>query len=341
MRKDKYFTVFFTLVIVSFVSWIVFLFSEKAPERLLSKLSGNTEQILGFMSGAAPSPQQVKQTFGTIGETGTSGLSKNLVVDSSSDSIQNEKFIPPSLQPLSSMSSPKTSQSPDDISVSFVNTPGNLMEGNFATFTWFVDGPPMTIYTTTVYYGTVSTSGALNTDVLPLNTKYTQSVSDFLNGQYGIPLQFIGNAKMVTPGTYFARAYAYVNGKNYWSDERVFAVAPVPKNEIRVVDYPTRIEKDAVATFTWEIRGPTVTTGYSVIVGGKVSNPGTLDESTEISSTSYNLIFVADFTSGIYTIPIRFIGNGLFSDTGTYYFRAFTWIKGKNIWSDEHSFIVQ
>lgn len=341
MRKDKYFTVFFTLVIVSFVSWIVFLFSEKAPERLFNKLSGNNTQILGVITGISPSPILSQQTFGTIVGGNVTVPSTSPVFETSSTSTPDEKFIPPSLQPLQSISSQKAIQTPAELSVSFVNTPGNLMEGNFATFTWFVDGPPMTIYTTTVYYGTVSTSGALNTDVLPLNTKYTQSVSDFLNGQYGIPLQFIGNAKMVTPGTYFARAYAYVNGKNYWSDERVFAVAPVPKNEIRVVDYPTRIEKDAVATFTWEIIGPVASTGYSVIVGGKVSNPGTLDESTEISSTSYNLIFVADFTSGIYTIPIRFIGNGLFSDTGTYYFRAFTWIKGKNIWSDEHSFIVQ
>lgn len=341
MRKDKYSAVFFTLILVSCVSWIIFLFSEHAPERLLSKLSGNTEQILGFMSGAAPSPQQVKQTFGTIGEAGTSGLSKNPVVDSSSDSIQNEKFIPPSLQPLSSMSSPKTSQSPDDISISFVSTPGNLVEGNLATFTWSVDGSPKIIQTTTVYYGKASTPGSLDTNILPAHTTYTESVPDFLSGRYSIPLRFIGNAKILTPGIYFARAYVTVNGKSYWSSEETFTVLSVPKNEIRIVDAPTHIAKGSVATFTWEIIGPVASTGYSVIIGGKVSRPGEMDESVEVPSTPYQLIFVDDFISGTYTIPIRFVGNGLFSEAGTYYFRAYTWINGKNIWSGEYSVVVE
>lgn len=341
MLKNNYFRIIIPIILVLSVSFIVFLFSQNVPERVLNKFSGNKTQILGIITEVAPSPESSQQSFGTISGGSAVVPSTSSRLNTSSTIIPGDTFIPPSLKPLQSILSRKATLAPSQLSVSFVSTPGNLTEGSIATFTWFINGPAMTVHTTTVYYGTSSTPGLLDTAVLPANTRYTDSVPDFLNGYYNIPLQFIGNSKMTTPGSYFARVYAFVNGKNFWSDERAFTVSAYQKNEIHIIDYPAQAALGSVATFTWEILGPIASTGYSVIVGSKLSTPGTLDESTQISSTSYKLIFVSDFTSGTYTIPIRFVGNSPFYEAGTYYFRAYTWINGKNIWSDEYSLTVQ
>ncbi len=113
---------------------------------------------------------------------------------------------------------------PSDYKVSIVNTTKNITVGQTATFTWYVDGSPIEINQTSVYFGQASVSGILDKNVKPSNTKYTNMVKDFANGKYNIPLQFVGNAEIATPGSYFYRAHALINGKNYWSNEDVFEV---------------------------------------------------------------------------------------------------------------------
>lgn len=94
--------------------------------------------------------------------------------------------------------------------------------GGLVNFTWRVDGPATTIKTTAIYYSMVSSPGLLADDVKPENTKYTVFVKDFIDGNYNIPLQFIGNTLIKNPGTYFYRAYALVAGNNIWSSEYSF-----------------------------------------------------------------------------------------------------------------------
>ncbi len=105
-----------------------------------------------------------------------------------------------------------------------VDGPKEVAAGSITTFTWRVDGRPTTINMTTVYMGTTSTPGTLETTVKPEETTYTQFVGDFASGKYAVPLQFVGNIKMDTPGTYYYRVYAPVGEKNYWSDEYSFEV---------------------------------------------------------------------------------------------------------------------
>ncbi|MCJ7739909.1 fibronectin type III domain-containing protein [Candidatus Microgenomates bacterium] len=108
--------------------------------------------------------------------------------------------------------------------VTLVDGPKEVVAGSITTFTWRVDGTPTTINMTTVYIGTASTPGTLDTKIKPSETTYTQFVPDFASGKYAIPLQFVGNIKMENPGTYYYRVYAPVGEKNYWSDEYSFEV---------------------------------------------------------------------------------------------------------------------
>lgn len=224
--------------------------------------------------------------------------------------------------------------------ISLINSPDEITEGDLAPFTWSISGPAKTIHSTTIYYGQVSSSAVLGNQVLPTDTRYTNVVKDFIKGDYLVPLQFIANEKFTFPGTYYFRAYALIDSDNYWTEEHTLIVKPAPKNEIKVVNYPSEISQGENASFTWEIDGPSDETHFTAIVAGKEPKQGVLDTPVTIDMTPYKVI-VTDFTSGTSHVPLRFIGNTRISDPGVYYFRAVALINGKNIWSDQYSFTVK
>lgn len=229
---------------------------------------------------------------------------------------------------------------PEAPTVTVVDGPRELAPGDIATFTWHVGGAPASIRTTALYYGTTSHPGVFLTDAKPQDTRYNQVLKDFLDGTYGIPLRFVGSAAVGTPGTYYYRSYALVGGKHYWSGERTFTVKALPKHEIKLLHFPSIVSAGENAAFTWDVSGPAATTGFTAIVGGKLSKPGALDAAVDIPQTPY-AILTQDFVYGNYAVPLRFIGNAKIPEAGVYYFRALVFINGKNIWSDEYSFTVQ
>lgn len=228
-----------------------------------------------------------------------------------------------------------------DYAISIITGPKELSVGDTATFTWSAYGPSTTIHTSAIYYGTTSNPGDLTKSATGDNTSYTGVVKDFFQGDYRLPIQFIANTKLTIPGTYYYRAYAIIDGKNYWTDEHSFIVKSIPKNEIKIVNPPVKLSHDDNATFTWEVSGPSASTGFSTIVMGTVSKPGPLDNSIDVSKTSYTTILIHDFTTGIYAVPLRFIGNAKISQPGIYYYRAVAVIGGNNLWSDEYTLTVQ
>jgi hypothetical protein len=232
---------------------------------------------------------------------------------------------------------------PTDIPRIIINLgsmPSDLLEGDTATFSWAIYGVSATIDSTTVYYGTTSTPGSLAESVVPSETAYRYDVPDFKRGAFAIPMKFIGNSKLPTSGTYYARAYLRFGGKHLWSDEVSFLVSPKAKHTITVVNYPHTLPHEDNATFTWQIAGPVATSYYTVIVGGTTSLSGSLGYDKTLGDTPYQLL-VADFARGTYPVPYQFVGNAKISQSGTYYFRALSVIGDKNIWSDEHSMTIQ
>lgn len=215
-----------------------------------------------------------------------------------------------------------------------------MTEGDSATFTWTVNGPDRTIHTTTVYYGTESTPGVLTAAASPQDTRYTQALADFMQGDYRVPLRFVAGIPVTAVGKIYFRGYALIGGKNYWTDERSFTVAAKPRNIISIINRPAKFSANTNTSFTWDVGGPLGTSSFTAIVAGKVSKSGVLDDSVTIPQTPYKVI-VPDFTNGTFNVPLRFVGNTNIADTGVYYFRAIAYINGKNIWSDEYSFTVE
>ncbi|GEM_PF-2402431 len=230
--------------------------------------------------------------------------------------------------------------SPIKYEITIESSPNQLTQGDTATFTWYIQGVPNVIKSTAVYFGTTNEPETFSTNVSPKETKYTDSTKDFSDGSYRIPLRFIGNTPAQKPGIYYYRVYARINEKHYWSDERSFIVTQAPKHEIKIVDPPANIHSGENITFTWDIYGPSSTSWYSVIASGKQSKSEDLDANINLSMTPY-AILVNEFITGPYTVPLRFIGNAKIIDPGVYYFRALSYINGKNIWSPEYSFSVE
>lgn len=224
--------------------------------------------------------------------------------------------------------------------VLIMNSPADLTEGDNASFTWSVTGPSTVINTSTIYLGRKSTPEALGFLNAPENTEYTDSLKDFAQGIYKVPIQFVANKIMKIPGTYYFRGYAFVEGKHIWTDEKTFTVKAIPKHEIKIVNQPTTINHDKNITFTWDIYGPPATTMFTAIVAGKESRPGPLEKNVDTTMMPYKFI-VNDFINVQSKVPLRFIGNSQPLEPGTYYFRAVAFINDKNIWSDEYSFKVE
>lgn len=248
--------------------------------------------------------------------------------------------IPTPTESVLRVSSSTPTSTPAQHTIGLVYAPNELVEGDNAAFTWQVSGPTATMHTTTVYYGIKSFPGTLLSSVSPKETPYTDTLKEFLQGEYAVPLQFVGNAQFPVPGTYFFRAYALIGGKHYWSGERTFVVKPVPKSEITVIDRPSAVSSGSNVTFTWDVSGPAALTGFTAIVAGRESKPGTLAAAIDIPKTPYTVL-VGDFTTGTYAVPLRFVGSAKAGEAGVYYFRALAFINGKNIWSPEYSFTVQ
>lgn len=117
-------------------------------------------------------------------------------------------------------------------------------------------------------------------------------------------------------------------------------LTPLQSYSIKVINSPEKVKLNYNSAFTWEIIGPSATTAFTTIVGAKESSPGHLGENETLEKTPYR-IFTEEFTNGNYNIPLVFVGNAVLPEYGVWYFRALAVIKGKNIWSDEHSLRVE
>ncbi|GEM_PF-2957031 len=106
-----------------------------------------------------------------------------------------------------------------------------------------------------------------------------------------------------------------------------------------LLEYPTEMNANENGFFKWSISGVKGTVPHTAVHLGKVSTPIVSDASTP-QDTAYTMMS-EDYTSGSFTVPGEFNSYVKISEPGTYYARAHTIIDGKNVWSDEVSFIVK
>jgi hypothetical protein len=227
----------------------------------------------------------------------------------------------------------------DNYKLSLVDAPKEVTVGGVATFTWRIDGPGTQIHSTAVRLGTESQSGDLDAKVKPEDTKYTMFVKDFTNGDFNIPLQFVGNIPLTALGKYYFRVHALIKDKNLWSDEYSLDVKPLaPK--VTVIDGPKVVEAGKVFTFTWRVDGPPATINHTAIYFGTESTPGTLGTDIAPAGTKYNE-YIRDFASGKFNVPLQFVGNAKIATPGAYFYRGEAIVDDANYWTDEYTLEVK
>lgn len=227
---------------------------------------------------------------------------------------------------------------PIEYGFDFPSPPQGGYETADVTFSWLVRGTG-TIKTTGIRYGSESVPGILARDQSPAQSKYPEMTPDFADGSFALPLWF-NVRKRFSPGTYYYRLYAEINGQHYWSDEYSLAIWAEPKHTVTIVTPREEIYKGDTMTFTWEVAGPAATATTTVIMAGRESHPGDLGTGTAPQDTPYTVL-VGEFASGNYAVPLRFIGNKRLDETGKFYYRAYAYLNGKNYWSEEKWFEVK
>ncbi len=116
----------------------------------------------------------------------------------------------------------------------FSSVPDEVRSNEDAYFQWTISGATGTISSTELYYGTESNPN-VDEYTSPTETVYEYSVSD-TSGNFQVPGTFESLADINEPGTYYARAHVYINGKHYWTDEVEFTVVNPDGRVVREVD---------------------------------------------------------------------------------------------------------
>ncbi|MBI4450141.1 hypothetical protein HY634_03715 [Candidatus Uhrbacteria bacterium] len=111
-------------------------------------------------------------------------------------------------------------QSTSGTSVAVSAPPVSGRAGSPVPLTWGVQAPVGAIAThTATHWGTSSTSGELGTEVAPGSAGYPNLLPDYAQGSFALPRTFTGAVTFPSTGTYYYRAHAIIDGKNYWSPE--------------------------------------------------------------------------------------------------------------------------
>jgi mono/diheme cytochrome c family protein len=161
---------------------------------------------------------------GCIGGTSQSPPEINLVTE---EPIATT--LPPSQPPLTSdptVTSAPTIEPPIKEGIptlTIKNIPSTVSEISQIEILWAVSGEGMRSSHNEIHYGSKSNPGTYGTDVESLEG-YSSLTTEFSNGVFQLPMDFLTTITPEGPGTIYVRAHTKINEKNYWSEEKEIIV---------------------------------------------------------------------------------------------------------------------
>lgn len=166
--------------------------------------------------------------------------------------------------------------------IKITSAPSNVNVNSSFFISWYINTSPSKITHSSVRYG----KEHMETPGLP--SDYAQSSSILCSGtNCNVPGPFSVQISLSEPGTYYARAYALVNGINLWSEEKQI----IASNPVVPVVRTYEIEAD----------------DYGFYINGSPAY------SLEVNKNDIvNITFMAR-TSNVYTLGLDFRGCGQFS----------------------------
>ncbi|MBI4142819.1 hypothetical protein HY480_03025 [Candidatus Uhrbacteria bacterium] len=110
---------------------------------------------------------------------------------------------------------------------------------------------------------------------------------------------------------------------------------------VSVVVPPIRSRAKEPVGFTWTVHAPIGSTAtHTAIHWGAVAHPGVLGADVTPAVGGYPNA-LPTYAAGTFVLPREFSGSLTFPTRGTYFYRAHAVVDGKNVWSAEHSIVIQ
>lgn len=125
------------------------------------------------------------------------------------------------------ITSPPSKNVPGPISVAITSAPKTASVGEKISISWAVEGMQKTIPHTAIHYDYNPHPDRLfrNVDLTEGENEYPAFTQDFYDGQFEIPKTFTASITPEKEGIIYYRAHATVDGKNYWTDEKIITVS--------------------------------------------------------------------------------------------------------------------
>lgn len=109
--------------------------------------------------------------------------------------------------------------------VSLSALPKEVKPGQVFTISWSVSSPqPTQSKNTAIYFSSVSTPSAVTQMDTPAALGYTNMTPDFAGGDFSIPGDFSARIQAPQKGKIYLRGFAYIDGRNVWTDEQTIEV---------------------------------------------------------------------------------------------------------------------
>jgi hypothetical protein len=106
---------------------------------------------------------------------------------------------------------------------------------------------------------------------------------------------------------------------------------------VELVSYPEKIKIGGTGNFTWRVNSSSdLSTSFTTIYWGYESSPSALQKTDSPDAVRYPMSQL-DYSSGTFSLPDTFDVNIQFPKRGKIWFRAYTKVKGDNLWSEEKS----
>lgn len=103
--------------------------------------------------------------------------------------------------------------------------PKEVKPGQVFLVSWNVRAPQSTgIKNTAIFYGQTSTPSAVRQTDAPAALGYANQTLDYSNGDFSVPGDFSTRITAPQSGKIYLRGFAYVDGRNIWTDEKVVKV---------------------------------------------------------------------------------------------------------------------
>lgn len=132
-------------------------------------------------------------------------------------------------------------------------------------------------------------------------------------------------------------------GLSYYNFKKAniqFANNTPSKLEIKINQLPVDIRVGQPVNISWSINAPRdFQTTNTTLYYSQISSPSAITKSDSPKAVGYQFSTL-DYQSGDFNLPDKFDANVTFPRAGIFYLRAYAFVRGNHLWTEEKQIIV-